>query len=259
MISILEQEPVLLEIEGSIAFLTLNRPASLNALNVAMVECATGHVERIEKRDDISVVVIRGAGKAFCAGGDVRSFAENIDNLGEVITPLLNALHRFLVILGRMPQAVICSVHGAVAGAGLSLVTMSDFAIAADDAKFTPAYKKLGISPDGGGTFGSVRAMGVKRAMEMFLVADRFSAVQAEKWGLVNRVVATRELAQDTVDMARKVANSPLYAISATKRLLNQSLSENLESQLEHEAASVLRGAQSEYFRSAVKSLVASQ
>jgi len=249
------QQPVLLEVSDGIAFLTLNRANAYNALDLAMVECAASITADIEKRDDVSVVVIRGAGKAFCAGGDVRAFAENIDNVSEVISSLLNALHGFLVTLRRMPQAVISSVHGAAAGAGLSLIMISDFAIASESAKFTAAYKKLGISPDGGGTFGSVRAMGAKRAMEMFLVADTFSATQAEQWGIVNRIVADEMLRASTLELALKIASSPLYAISATKRLVNQSLSESFERQLEAEAASVLVGAQSEYFKSTVKAL----
>ena len=134
---------------------------------------------------------IEGEGRAFCAGGDLQTIgaAAAADNIAPVVGELLQHYHAFITTLRRMPKVVLSSVHGSAAGAGLSLAFVADLCIAAEDARFTPAYSKLGVSPDGGGTVGVAASVGPRRAMQIFLAEDSFSAAQAYEWGLVAKVV----------------------------------------------------------------------
>ena len=137
-----------------------------------------------------------------------------------------------------MPQPVIASVHGAVAGFGLSLMGACDLAIAADDAYFTSAYRHIGVTPDGGSTWTLPRLVGVKKAMEIVLLGERFDAREAMSIGLVNRVVPAAELAAATLTMARSLASGPALAMANGKRLVNQSMQRSFSAQLSDEAAS---------------------
>src|SRR3546814_214240 len=149
--------PAFLAIDGEIATLTLNRPESYNAIDLAMATRLRDLARDVEADGRIKILVVRGEGPAFCGGGDIRHFVENLDDIGSCIRELLTPYHDFLSTLRRMPKVVLASVHGAAAGAGLSLASMCDLCIAADDASFTPAYAKIGVSPDGGGTWGLAR------------------------------------------------------------------------------------------------------
>lgn len=187
--------PAILTIEDEIAYVTLNRPERLNAIDVAMAERLRGIGREIMAQDALRVVVVRGAGSAFCAGGDIDVFAANLGDVAPVVTTLLTAYHEFLAVLADTSRLVLTSVHGAAAGAGLSLAAMGDLCIASEDARFTPAYAQLGVSPDGGGTVGLVRAVGSRRALQIFLAEDHFDAARALEWGLVCNVVPPADLA----------------------------------------------------------------
>ena len=158
---VLDQEaartaPATLSVEGPVATITLNRPAVLNAMNAGMAGALAALALEVERRRDIRVLVVRGQGDNFCAGGDIAGFADHLDDIGPFVRGMLADMHAFLLTLRRMPQLVLTSIQGAAAGAGFSLAFMGDMAIAADSAKFTPAYRMLGVSPDCGGTIGSV-------------------------------------------------------------------------------------------------------
>ena len=142
------------------------------------------------------MLVIEAQGCASGAGGDLPTIgaAAAADNIAPVVGELLEHYHAFITTLRRMPKIVLASVHGSAAGAGLSLAFVADLCIAAEDARFTPAYGKLGVSPDGGGTVGVVASVGPRRALEYSLAEDSFSAVQAFYWGLVAKVVPAVEL-----------------------------------------------------------------
>src|SRR5580700_9099600 len=180
-------DPALLAIDGPIATITLNRPASFNSIDLAIARKLEQIAAEIEGSDDIKVLVIEGAGRAFCAGGDLQTLgaAAAADTIAPVVGELLHHYHAFIAALLRMPKIVVASVHGSAAGAGFSLAFMADLCIAAEDARFTPAYAKLGVSPDGGGTVGVTAAVGPRRALQIFLSEDHFSAAQAQQWGLV--------------------------------------------------------------------------
>src|SRR5438128_1323475 len=187
----LPDEPALLRIEGPIATITLNRPSAFNSIDLSIAKKLEQLSADVEASDQIKVLVIEGEGRAFCAGGDLQTIgaAAAADNIAPVVGELLRHYHAFITTLRRMPKVVLSSVHGSAAGAGLSLAFVADLCIAAEDARFTPAYSKLGVSPDGGGTVGLAASVGPRRAMQIFLAEDSFSAAQAYEWGLVAKVV----------------------------------------------------------------------
>src|SRR6266446_2019084 len=212
-------EPALLRIEGPIATITLNRPAAFNSINLSIAQKLEQLGAEVEGNDDIRVLVIEGEGRAFSAGGDLQTIgaAAANDTIAPVVGELLKHYHAFIETVRRMPKIVLSSVHGSAAGAGMGLAFVADLCIAADDARFTPAYAKIGVSPDGGSTVGMVGTVGVRRALQIFLAEDSFSAQQAQDWGLVAKIVPAAELKAATRQFAERLAQNPLAAIGSTK------------------------------------------
>src|SRR5579863_4696372 len=200
----LPDDPALLAVDGAIATITLNRPSAFNAIDLSIAKKLEQLVAEVEADDDIRVLVIEGAGRAFCGGGDLQTIgaAAAADTVAPVVGEMLSHYHAFITTLRRMPKIVLSSVHGSAAGAGLSLAFVADLCIAAEEARFTPAYAKLGVSPDGGGTVGVVAAVGTRRALQIYLAEDGFSAAQAHDWGLVTKVVPAVELKAATRELA---------------------------------------------------------
>lgn len=252
----MSHRPAHLAFDGAVATLTLDRPEVFNALDAEIAALLPGLAEQVAARDDIRVLVIRGAGPSFCAGGDINTFARHLDDMAPVVRELLGDLHAFLLVLRAMPQLVITSVHGAAAGAGLSLAFMGDLCIAAEDARFTAAYHKLGVSPDGGGTVGIARAAGARRAMQIFLAQGSFSAAEGLDWGLVNQVVPAADLGRATRELADRVARTPLAAIAATKRLIHQSAQKPVADQLDAEMEALIGCMSRPEFATAVRAFV---
>jgi 2-(1,2-epoxy-1,2-dihydrophenyl)acetyl-CoA isomerase len=234
--------PILLARDGPVATLTLNRPASLNALDAAMMDALVDHTAALAAEDTLRCVVIRGAGRHFMAGGDIRHFAEQLTlapaERRSRFTRMIERLHAAIEQLQRMPHPVVGSVHGAVAGFGLSLLCACDLAIAADSSYFTSAYRQLGLTPDGGLSYALPRLVGHKKAMEILLLGERFGADDALRLGLVNRVVPEAELDRATAALVAAIVSGPVAAMRNGKRLLQQSLAQTLSAQLEAEAAS---------------------
>lgn len=235
-------DTVLLHREGPVATLTLNRPDALNVLDHAMVEAMTAHVSAIAADDGVRVVVLRGAGKHFMAGGDIRLFGESLDRpateRGASFQRLVHSVHGFVELLARMPQPVVGRVHGAVAGFGLSLANACDLVLAAEDAYFASAYLQIAVTPDGGGTYWLPRIVGARKAAEIMLLGERFGAREALALGLVNRVVPPAELDGAVADAAQRIAAGPTLAVRNLKRLLRASSRSTLSEQLDAEARS---------------------
>src|SRR6201991_4915923 len=248
-------EPALLRIEGPIATITLNRPAAFNSINLSIAQKLEQLGAEVERNDDIRVLVIEGEGRAFCAGGDLQTIgaAAAADNVAPVVGELLRHYHAFIAALRRMPKLVLSSVHGSAAGAGMSLAFVADLCIAAEDARFTPAYAKLGVSPDGGGTVGVVASVGVRRALQIYLAEDSFSAQQAYDWGLVAKVVPAVELKAATRALAERLAQNAPAAIAATKSLIHRAPTTPVEQQLEAEKDGIIDCMHTDEFRVAVK------
>lgn len=235
-------DSILFAREGAIATLTLNRPDSLNSLDLAMMDALVGHATTLAADDSVRCIVIRGAGRHFMAGGDIRTFAANLGappaQRRHDFTLLVQRVHTAIEAIYRMPHPVVAAVHGAVAGFGLSLMCACDMAVAAESSYFTSAYRQIGLTPDGGATYALPRIVGIKKAMEIVLLGERFGANDALRIGLVNRVVPEVELAAAVENLAAALASGPALALRNGKRLINQSLSQSLSAQLDAEATS---------------------
>jgi enoyl-CoA hydratase/carnithine racemase len=251
----LPDDPALLRIEGPIATITLNRPAAFNSIDLSIAKKLEQLSAQIESSDDIRVLVIEGEGRAFCGGGDLQTIgaAAAADNIAPVVGELLLHYHAFITTLRRMSKIVLASVHGSAAGAGLSLAFVADLCIASEDARFTPAYAKLGVSPDGGGTAGVVASVGARRAVQIFLAEDSFSAAQAYDWGLVAKVVPAIELKAATRELANRLAQNAPAALAATKALIHRAGVTPIEQQLDAERDAIIDCMTTEQFRVAVK------
>src|ERR1700755_2617075 len=212
-------EPALLSIDGPVATITLNRPEAFNSVNLAIAQKLEQLGAEVEANDAIKVLVIQGEGRAFSAGGDLQTIgaAAEAGTVAPVVAELLKHYHAFIETIRRMPKIVLSSVHGAAAGAGMGLAFVTDLCIAAEDAKFTPAYAKIGVSPDGGSTVGIVGTVGSRRALQIFLSEDNFTAQQAYEWGLVAKTVPAAELKAATRQLAERLAQNPAAAIGGTK------------------------------------------
>jgi enoyl-CoA hydratase/carnithine racemase len=248
-------DTALLAVDGPIATITLNRPAAFNAINLAIAQRLERLAAQVEADPQIRVLVLQGEGRAFCAGGDLQTIgaAAEADTITPVVGELLQHYHAFIATLRRMPKIVLASVHGSAAGAGLSLAFAADLCIAAEDARFTPAYAKLGVSPDGGGTVGVVASVGVRRALQIFLAEDSFTAQQACEWGLVAKVVPPLELMAATRDLALRLAQNMPGGIAATKALLRKATTNSVEDQLDAERDAIIACMHTDEFRAAVK------
>jgi enoyl-CoA hydratase/carnithine racemase len=248
-------DPALLTVDGPIATITLNRPAAYNSINLAIAKKLELLAAQVEADKTIRVLVIQGEGRAFSAGGDLQTIgaAVEADTIAPVVGELLKHYHAFIEILRRMPKIVLASVHGSAAGAGMGLAFVADLCIAADTARFTPAYAKIGVSPDGGSTVGMVGTVGTRRALQIFLAEDSFSAQQAHDWGLVAKVVPEAELRAATRQFAERLAQNPPAAIGGTKSLVYQAALTPTRQQLDAEETKIIEAMQTEDFRIAVK------
>ena len=233
-------DSILLQVDDRVAFVTFNRPERLNALDLGMARAFRETLDGLAARDDVRAVVLRGAGSAFIAGGDITLFGGDRDQAAATIGQLIDHFHAATVGLQRLPAPVIASVHGAAAGGGFSLALAADLRIAADTATFTPAYLRLGTSPDGGGTFFLRRLVGPSKALEMFLLGGPYPAGDALRLGIVNRVVPAADLVRETARMASAIAAGAMPAVAHAKALIAASDLEALQRQLRAEKAAFL-------------------
>ncbi len=239
-------EMILVDVDGPVARITLNRPESANGLTLSMSRELLQAAIRCDEDPSVRAIVLTGAGKLFCAGGDLKSFAEFGDGLGAALKEMTVYLHGAISRLARGDAPVIVAVNGTAAGAGMSLAVAGDLAIASESAKFTMAYTAAGLSPDGSSTFFLPRLIGVRRSQELMLTNRRLSAAEALEWGLVNRVVPESEVLKEAEELARKLAEGPTRSFGVVKKLLATSFSETLETQMEFEASGIAASAMTE-------------
>ena len=214
---------ILLEKQGAVATLTLNRPDVLNALNRQMALDLGEAVTELTDDNSVRAVIMQGAGRGFMAGGDVATFHENIDTIDDTIQDLIGIFHKSVEAIAAMPKPVIGAVHGPVAGAGVSMSLNTDYVLAADNAKFTMAYIWLGTNPDGGSTYLLPRIIGRRKALELAMLSETLDANKAMELGLVSRVVAADDREAEAMKLAEKFAAGPTKAFARTKALINQS------------------------------------
>jgi len=244
------QPPLLLERHGAIATLRFNRPEALNAIDVPMANAFLTAVQTVASDPGVRAVVLCGSGRGFMAGGDLATLrADPVQGAIDILTPLNAALQ----LLAQMNAPVIAQVHGAAAGAGLSLVLMADYVIAAEGTRFNLAYINLGTTCDVGASWALPRIVGVRQALEIALLGEAFTADDALRLGLVNRVVPSAELDSTTAALAQRLAAGPTLAYGAMKRLMRASMDHTLPEQLAAEKDAFVHCAGTEDFRAGVE------
>jgi 2-(1,2-epoxy-1,2-dihydrophenyl)acetyl-CoA isomerase len=240
--------------ENGIATITLNRPEKLNAFYGHMRRDFAEALERVGGDDDIRVVVITGAGRAFCAGADINYLLELVERRdGEEFARLIGTARRVLTTIRLMNKPVIASVNGPAAGAGCNVALACDVRIASTDATFSQAFSKIGLHPDWGGTYFLPRIVPANVACELFFLGDAIDAQKALELRLVNSVVAPEELETETLKLAGRLAASPPIAVAAAKRAVYVSEQKTLEEMLRYELESQMECFHSEDLREGLR------
>lgn len=229
-----EYQTLTFEQAGPIARIVLNRPDAANGMNDVM----TAELAQVARRCDTAatkVVVLTGAGRFFCAGGDLKAMAASPLGPGPFVKGIADDLHRAISTFARMDAVLITAVNGVAAGAGFSLAIAGDLVLAADSASFTMAYTRAGLSPDGSSSYYLPRLVGVRRTQELMLTNRTLSAAEAADWGLVTAVVPATELAAKTEELAEQLAAAAKGSSGAVKKLMLASFGSGLEEQMELE------------------------
>lgn len=214
--------------------ITLNRPDVFNAFNDEQSYELQDALKAAKKDEEVRVVVITGAGKAFCSGQDLKAIAgaekrSFIDSLHKRYNPIIREMR-------NMPKPIICKLNGVAAGAGCSLALASDFIIASENASLIEVFINVGLVLDSGSSFFLPRLVGSARAFELSTMGSKVSAAQALEWGMINRCVSADKLDEETKLITDYYANAPTKAIGLMKKMLNKSFNSDLETMLEYEA-----------------------
>jgi 2-(1,2-epoxy-1,2-dihydrophenyl)acetyl-CoA isomerase len=243
------------EIKNGVATLTLNRPEVFNSFNREMALLLQDELDACEENKEVRAIVITGAGKAFCAGQDLK----------EVTTPELNPGFRKILeehynpIITRIrtiEKPIVAAVNGVAAGAGANIALACDIVIANEKVSFIQAFSKIGLVPDSGGTFFLPRLIGFQKASALMLLGDKVSAEEAERLGMVYKVTTLEDFDAEIEQTATTLAQMPTKALGMTKRLLNRAMTNNLEEQLSLEGKLQIEAAESEDYAEGVDAFV---
>jgi len=252
-------QELLEELKDKVAVLTLNRPDRLNAMSPPMLDALLEALPRLAADPEIGVVVLTGAGRGFCAGGDVKAMAEGRESIGTTLEEKAQGLRSRMEVsrwLHEMPKPTIAMVRGAAAGAGLSLALACDLRVASDSARFATAFARVGYSGDFGGSWFLTQLVGTAKARELYFTADIMDAQQALALGIVNRVVPDVRLEDETMALAARLARGPRIAYRYMKRNFNAAESGTLKDLLDLEAWHHTRCGMTEDHREAAKAFV---
>lgn len=234
---------------GNVAVLTLNHPESLNAASVSMVNGAAHALSTISKSDSgFRALVITGEGRGFCSGANLSEAAESRRSAAASAGDALEtAYHPFLRRLRDFPLPIVTAVNGVAAGIGMSIALMGDIIVAARSAYFLQAFARIGLVPDGGSTWMLPRLIGLARARELSLLAEKLQAETALEWGLINRVFDDATLMDEAMKLARRLAEGP-YSLSLVRRLYWDSPHNTFEQQIDQERMAQQRAGRTEDF-----------
>ena len=230
-------ETIKYELNENVAIITFNRPEALNALSLQLTKDLFAAIQKAIG-EKARAVVLTGEGRAFCSGGDLREMQLMWQKEGRIeafMEEPLKALHDVILLIRETPIPFLAAVQGVCAGAGTNFALACDLVFAAENASFNEAFVRIGLSPDCGGSFFLPRAVGEKLAAEIFMTGETISADRAFAIGMINRVVAANNLAEESLKMTRKLALAPTASIGRIKQMLNATFSNNLSKQLELE------------------------
>jgi 2-(1,2-epoxy-1,2-dihydrophenyl)acetyl-CoA isomerase len=232
----MEHRYILRETRDGVLTLTLNRADVLNSFHRPMTAELTDAIAAAGADDAVRAVVLTGAGRAFCAGQDLAEAVPPDGTTMPDIGDIVQVYNRLILAIRGLEKPVVAAVNGVAAGAGANIALACDFVIAADSASFLQAFAKIGLIPDSGGTFFLPRLVGMARATQLAMLAEKLSAAQALEWGLIYRVVPAAELMPIVTDFARMLASQPTRGLGLIKRALNASWEHDLATQLAVEA-----------------------
>ena len=246
-------ETLLYELRDGVAHITLNREEAANAINLQMGRDLMTAALQCDEDPAVRAVLIGAKGKIFCAGGDLEGFAASGDAMPRLLKELTTYLHAGISRFARMRAPVIAAVSGTAAGAGFSLACAADLVVCSESAKFTMAYTRVGLTPDGSSTYYLPRLIGPRRTLELMLTNRMLGAQEALEWGLVNQVVPDEKLSAEAETLAKSLAAGPTGAFGALKQLVLNSAHDSLESQMEHEARAIADSARSDDAREGIE------
>jgi 2-(1,2-epoxy-1,2-dihydrophenyl)acetyl-CoA isomerase len=233
-------EPVRVRREGAIAYITLNRPDAGNSIDAPLAAALRAALEALHGDRSVRALVVEGAGKMFCAGGDLASFAREERAAARYVELLIEDLHAALQLLAGFHAPVIAAVHGAAAGAGLGLALAADLVVAGEGGRFVMAYTRSGLTPDGGTSWLLPRLVGLRRALELTLLNRTLTAAEALEFGLVTEVVPDETVAARVRELATELAAGPTTAYATARRLLREALTADYGRHLASEAKSIV-------------------
>ena len=223
---------VLTEIKNGLAIMTLNRPDALNAINLPMARALQESLTRISTDDTVRALLVRGAGRHFCAGGDVKWFASLGEELSSGLDEILAILNPFLTQLLNLKVPVVTAVQGHTAGAGVGLALAGDIVLAGESFKLLSSYAAIGLSPDMGAAYALMRRVGPARAKKFFFCNAPLNATQCHGWGIVDTIHSDDALLQEAQQFALELSQAPTYALKLTKELIQGGLDRGIEEQL---------------------------
>ena len=248
----MELQTLQFEVRDGVGRITLDRPKVGNALNKRMAQEFRHLAIRCDADPAVRAVLITANGRVFFGGGDLAEFGDAGDGLRAHLLEMTTDLHAAILRFSKMDAPVVAAVQGSAGGAGLSLVAACDLVVAAASAKFTLAYTRAGLNPDGSSTFFLSRVVGLRRAMDLALTNRVLTAQEAEAWGLVSRVVDDEALAEEAETLVQSLAAGPTVAFGATKRLLYGGAATTLETAVEQEALAIAATAVTETAREGI-------
>lgn len=246
-------EIVVVERQGAVLTVTMNRPKVLNVLDEALADALVAAFAPIAADASVRAVVLAGAGRSFMAGGDLSRFDADLAAAPATAGLLIDRFHALMRLIKAMPQPVIAAVQGPIAGGGVGLAFACDLVIAAQGASFLSAYTKLGTNPDGGTTWSLTQLLGPRRALEFVLLNEAIDAETALRLGLVNRVVPEGELLPAARAMAERLGQGSVGAGKATKALIQAATEGSFDAQLDREKQAFIGNAGTADFREGIR------
>ncbi|MEO0323112.1 MAG: enoyl-CoA hydratase-related protein [Myxococcota bacterium] len=235
----MKYETLRVEDEGGLRVITLHRSTAANAISLKLAQELFEVACRSAASREVRAIILTGEGRFFCAGGDVRSFRDNANIMGDFLLRITTYVHSAVSRLHRMNAPLIVAVNGVAAGGGFSLALAGDLVFAGQSARFTMGYAGIGMSPDGTASYFLPRVVGLRRAQELMLTDRMLNAEEALEWGIVTKVVEDAVLLDEARELGRRLASGPTGAYGSTKRLLASSFGSGLETQAELESRAI--------------------
>ena len=248
-------KPITKQLENGVATLTFNRPEVFNSFNREMALLLQEELDTCAADDSVRAIVLTGNGKAFCAGQDLKEVTDPDLNPGfkKILEEHYNPI---ITKIRAIEKPIIAAVNGVAAGAGANIALACDIVIAHEKVSFIQAFSKIGLIPDSAGTFFLPRLIGFGKASALMMLGDKLSATDAEKMGMIYKVTSLEEFQETVSSTAHKLAQMPTKALGMTKRLLNESMTNSLQEQLDLESKLQIEAAQSEDYKEGVAAFV---